>query len=72
MSANNATLIKEIVPTEMMGKVELYDVYDINVDTYPKYEGFKLNKTPFNNLKDAIKFAQKQQAEYGISFKWVK
>jgi hypothetical protein len=52
------------------GKIA-YNIFDICVDTYPKYPGFKLNASPFTDLKDAIKFAQLQYSEYGIRFKWM-
>ncbi len=70
MSANNAILVEE---TSLMteGKIiNAYEIFDICVDTYPTYRGFKLNNTPFTDLKDAIKFAQLQYSEYGIRFKW--
>jgi len=50
--------------------INAYNIFDICVDTYPKYQGYKLNELPFANLKDAIKFAQLQYSEYGIRFKW--
>lgn len=61
MSMNNYILIEEITPDEFRVS---------NVDAEGS-GGFHVRDEPFTNLREAIRFAQEQESEYGVQIQFL-